>query len=590
MEWQAWFTLAVLLVVMAGMIREVAGPDLVIMAGLFLLAGAGVLTPQETFSGFANPAMATIGALFIVSAGLRETGVMERVVTRLFGRARGEVGGLVRMCLPTAFMSAFLNNAPIVAMLTPVVIDWSHRRGLSASRLLMPLSYATMLGSTLTMIGTSVILTVAGLMLGARDPVMEPMAFFELLPVGLPVCLVGLAYVILVAPRWLPDRREPTEEYGHHRREYTGMMGVEATCPLAGQTISDAGLRQLPGLFLVEIDRGGRLITPVAPDETIQVGDRLVFAGVVSTLVDLQRIPGLVPITHEEEPADPGRHLMEAVVSQSSPLVNQSIRDANFRTVYDAAVIAVHRNGERVGGKIGEIVLHPGDTLLLQAAPGFVRAHHNSPDFYLVSQVSEGLGGRIDRARVAVAILAGMVATVLLGWLPISIASFLAAGALVITRCIDGRIARRSVDWSVLIVIGAGLGIALAMQKTGAAGGVAGLLVAAAGDLGPWGMLAVVYFATVLLAEVLHHAAAAAIMFPIGVAAAGQFGVEPRAFVMAIALGATCAFASPVTYQTHLIVYGPGGYRFADFVRVGLPLDLLCGAVALTLLPRVFPF
>lgn len=585
-----WLTLATLTLVVGAMMREIAGPDLIVMAGLFTLAALGVLSPGETFQGFANPATATIGALFIVSAGLRETGLLDDWVPRIFGRARGELTGLLRMCPPVAAMSAFLNNAPVVAMMTPVVIDWARRQGRSPSHFLIPLSYATMLGSTLTIIGTSVNLAVAGLMLDAG---MAPMGFFELAKIGLPVALVGLGYLVLVAPRWIPARRELSERLGEHRREYTTAMRVEPSCRLVGQSVEEAGLRQLPGLFLVEIDRDGRTITPVGPDEIIEAGDRLVFAGVVSTIVDLQRIPGLVPDAEEEDWSfqdQRERRLIEAVISTSSPLMGQSVREANFRTVYDAAVVAVHRNGERVGGKIGEIVLRPGDTLLLQTAPGFMRIHYNSPDFYLVSELPDSQPLRTDKARIALGILVAMVAVVVAGILPISIASFLAAGGLVATRCINGRIARRSVDWSILIVIGAGFGLAFAMEKTGAAEAIARVLVRGAGPYGLLATLAVVYLATLVLAEMLHHAAAAAIMFPIALSAATQVSAEPRGFVLSVAIAATCAFANPTTYQTHLIVYGPGGYRFNDFVRVGLPLDLLCAATALAVIPTVFPF
>jgi di/tricarboxylate transporter len=369
---------------------------------------------------------------------------------------------------------------------------------------------------------------------------------------------------------------------------------VEPDCTLVGRSVESAGLRALPGLFLVEIDRGGRVITPVAPDVTIVAGDRLVFAGVVSTIVDLQRIRGLVPVPEEEDvngAGQPIHHSMaEVVVSTSSPLVGSSIRDANFRTVYDGAVIGVHRNGERVPGKIGMIVLRPGDTLLIQCAPGFLRAHRNSPDFYLVSELETGGRPRYDRAWLALAILVAMVACVAAKVLPISIASFVAAGTLVLTRCLTGPQARASIDWSILIVIGAGLGIAAAMVKTGAAAAAAGLVVAATGDVGPIAALVIIYGSCLLMAELLHHNAAVAIMFPIAVATAERVGADPRGFVMAVAVAGCCAFASPVTYQTHLIVYGPGGYRFTDFVRVGLPLDLAAGALALLIIPSVWPF
>jgi di/tricarboxylate transporter len=589
MEWQGWLTLAVVLLTLVAMVRELAGPDLVMMAGLFTLAAFGILSPRETFEGFANPAIATIGALFVVSAALRETGALEATVGRLMERARGESGGLARICPSVGFLSAFLNNAPIVAMMTPTVIDWARRRGLSANRFLIPLSYSSILGSTTTVIGTSTTLTIAGLM---SESGLAEMGFFELAPVGIPVAIAGLAYLQWGAIHLLPKRSESTEDLGDRRREYTASMIVEPSCALIGQTVEDAGLRHLPGLFLVEIDRAGHIITPVGPDQLIQSGDRLVFAGVISTIVELQRIRGLVPTTDDEGPAhaQPDHRLVEAVISSSSPLVNQSIRDASFRTVYDAAVIAVHRNGQRVPGKIGAIVLEAGDTLLIQGAPGFMRAHRNSPDFYLVSEIAGTETPRYDRAGVAIGILAMMVLSASLGIYPIAISAFLAAGLLVATRSISGSSARRSVDWSILIVIGASFGIALAMEKTGAAGAVAGIISMSGDFIGPLGALIAVYLTTLLLAELLHHNAAVALMFPIAMETANLVGADPRGFIMAVAIAGCCAFASPVTYQTHLIVYGPGGYRFTDFVRVGVPLNAICAVIAIALIPIIWPF
>ncbi len=589
MQWQGWLTLAVVLLTLYAMVKELAEPDLVLMAGLFTLAAFGVLTPLETFKGFANPALAAVGALFIVSAALRETGALEATVGRLMDRTRSEQGGLACICPPVAALSAFLNNAPVVAMMTPTVIDWARRRGLSPSRFLIPLSYSSILGSTTTVIGTSTILTVSGL-LGQSG--LGEIGFFELAPIGVPIAIAGLVFLLYGAPHLLPNRSEPSEILGEHRREYTASMIVEDQCPLIDQTVEDAGLRHLPGLFLVEIGRAERIITPVGPDELIRAGDRLVFAGVVSTIVELQRIRGLVPATDDEGPAPtrPEHRLIEAVISASSPLIHQSIRDASFRTVYDAAVIAVHRNAERVPGKIGEIVLEAGDTLLLQGAPGFLRAHRNSPDFYLVSEIAGTETPRYDRAGIAIGILVLMVLAASLGAYPISIAAFLAAGLLLATRSISGGSARRSVNWSILIVIGASLGIAFAMQKTGAAAAIAGLIALAVGSIGPVAALIVIYLTTLLMAETLHHNAAVALMFPIAVETAHLVGADPRGFVMAVAIAGCCAFASPVAYQTHLIVYGPGGYRFTDFVRVGLPLDAICAAIAITLIPVFWPF
>ncbi len=590
MEWQAWFTIAVVILVFVGLARELAGPDLFMMAGLFSLSLTGILDERETFASFSNPAVMTIGALFILSAALRETGAMEMGLSHLIGNARSERAGLMRLLPPMAVFSAFLNNTTIVAMMTPLLIDWAKRFRLSPSHLLIPLSYSTILGSTATIMGTSVNLTVAGLMLTAAD--VEPMGFFELLPVGAVICVIGLLYLLFVAPHLLPERVDPVTEGGDDRREYTTAMLVEPICALIGKSVDDAGLRHLPGLFLIEIDRGEQVITPVTPEEIIQADDRLVFAGVISTIVDLQRIRGLVPVTADEacRDFDPRRRLAEAVVSRTSPLVHRSIREADFRSTYDAAIVAVHRNGERLKEKLGDIVMRPGDTLLLQAGPDFSQVHRNSQHFYLVSELPDTEARRYHRAWVAVAILVGLVLATTSELVPISIAAFVAAGALIATRCISASRARKSVHWPILAVIAAGLGIASAMEKTGAAAAIADLVTNSAGQFGPLVALAVLYFCTTLLSELLNHNASAAIMFPIALATAHNLGVDPRGFIMAIAIGANCAFANPVSYQTHLIVYGPGGYRFRDFVVVGLPLDILCGLIALSIIPQVWPF
>ncbi|MED5261663.1 MAG: SLC13 family permease [Myxococcota bacterium] len=587
MDWHGWLTLAVVLLALFAMVREIAAPDLVLMAALLALAVTGTLSPAETFLGFANPVVPAIGALFIVSAGLRETGALDITLGRLLGRAHSAREGTLRIVSPVMGLSGFLNNAPIVAMMTPSVIQWARRNGLSASRFLIPLSYASILGSITTIMGTSTTLTVAGLV---EEAGMTPLHFFELLPVAIPVCAVGLLYLIFIAPRLLPDRRDASDAVGDRRREYVATMHVQSDCPLVNQSVEAAGLRRLPGLFLVEINRNGRIITPVSPDEILAASDQLVFAGVVATIIDLQRIRGLVPAPESDQPTvfDPDHRLAEAVVSSSSPLVGTSIRDANFRTVYDAAVIAVHRNAERLGGKIGEIVLRPGDTLLLQCAAGFMRAHRNSPDFYLVNELEGSARPRHERAWLAIGLLLLMVIAVATGLVTIAVGALVTAGALVATRCLTGPQARASVNWSILVIIGAGLGIATAMEKTGAANAIANLVVSAVGDAGPVAALLVVYVLCLVLAEMLHHAAAVAILFPIAVATAAQVGADPRGFVVAVAVAGTCAFASPVTYQTHLIVYGAGAYRFTDFVRAGLPLDIIVGAVAMSVIPWVW--
>jgi di/tricarboxylate transporter len=590
-EWRILFTLGLIALALTAMVREVAAPDLILMATLIGFGVSGILSPAETFAGFSNPVVAAVGALFMVSAALRETGALDMTLGRVLGRSTVARRAIPRMTVPVAGLSAFLNNAPIVAMMTPTVIDWAKRNQVSASRFLIPLSYASILGSVNTIIGTSTILTVAGLVISAG---MRPMTFFEPAPVGILILAAGLLYLVFVAPRRLPDHSANEDALGEKSREYTAAMRVVRGSPLDGQTVEEANLRSLPGLFLVEIDRADLLITPVRPEQRVREGDILVFAGVLSTIIDLQRIRGLEPAAPgdliDSLPGGRNRPMVEAVVSASSPLIGQSVKESNFRSVYDAVVIAVHRNAERVAGKIGEIVLRPGDTLLMQCAPDFMKNHRNSRDFYLASELPGARTPAFDRAWIALAILAAMVGAVSLGNVHIALAAFICVAALIATRCITATQAREAVAWSVLITIGAGLGIATAIENSGAASFIAHGLVGSVGVAGPMATMTAIYFLCLLMAETLHHNSAVANMFPIAMAAAAELGVDPWPFVMTVAIGSACAFAFPISYQTHLIVYGAGGYRIADFLRVGLPLDLLCAAVALSAIPQIWPF
>jgi di/tricarboxylate transporter len=589
MSWEAWFTLGVITLGMGALIREMFAPDLIFLGLLALLIVAGILSPEEALVGFSNTGMIAVGALFVVAGALQNTGALGFVATRIFGRIASDRQALLKMMIPTAGVSAFLNNTPIVAMFTPVVIDWARRHGISPSRFLIPLSYATILGGTCTLIGTSTNLVSNGLMIGYGMP---SLSFFELSKVGVPCAIAGVAFIALFAPKLLPDRKDLMESLEESRREYLVEMAVAPDCPLVGQQIEEAGLRHLPGLFLVRIERTEEIVAPVGPEERLRMGDRLVFTGVVSTIVDLQKIRGLVPAgdhrAGQDRPSE-GNNLCEAVVSEDSPLIGSTIRDANFRTRYGAAVVAVHRGGKRLSGKIGDIILRVGDTLLLEAAPGFARAYRNSADFYLVSEVPDSAPPRYNKTLPALLILVALVGTVTAGILPMITASLLAASAVVVLGCLSVGEVRSVVDMSVLILIAAAFGVGKALEKTGAAGAVATVLVEVGALLGPVGVLAAIYLATAVLTELISNAAAIALVFPIAYEAAQQFGVDARPFAIAITAAASSSFASPISYQTNLMVYGPGGYRFSDFLKIGILLKLLIFAIAIVCIPYGWP-
>jgi di/tricarboxylate transporter len=511
-------------------------------------------------------------------------------------------------------MSAFLNNTPIVAMMLPIVSDWCRKHRVSPSRLLIPLSFFTVLGGMCTLIGTSTNLVVRGLMVQAAgsqtDPRLEHAlrapGLFEITLVGLPLAIAGGAYLLIFAKRLLPDRKSLIEQLGESSREYLVDMLVQPGCRLVGRSVEEAGLRQLEGLFLIEITRGDQIVSPVGPDELINSGDRLTFTGVVTSIVELERIAGLVPAVdaayETRDDVRRGRRLCEAVISPRSPLIGKTIRDADFRALYNAAIVAVHRGGTRLRGRIGDIVLHAGDTLLLQSGAHFARAHRNNGDFILVSSVEESRPVRHDRGPLALGLLVALIAMMMfsgevLRWGALTfqapelvVAAFMVALLMIGSRCIAASDALESVDWQTLIGIAASFGLGKALEASGAADLIANVVVGVTGSLGPIAVLAAIYLVTMILTELVSNNAAAALMLPLGIAAAAHMGVSPRPFAFAVMFGATLAFATPIGYQTNLMVYGPGGYRFTDFTRIGLPLNILLWILAVLLIPLFWPF
>jgi di/tricarboxylate transporter len=587
--WQGWFSLGVVVLCFALFALTRAAPDIVTSAGLTLLLLFGVITPTEGLAGFSNEGMLTVAVLYVVVTGLTETGAVGWIVQTLLGRPGSPAHARLRLMAPVAALSAFLNNTPVVAIFIPAVEDWAKRHRLELSRLMIPLSYASIAGGTCTLIGTSTNLVVNGLYTTRTDA--PGFGLFELAWVGLPVVATVLIY-LLTAGQWLLPRRLSAAASYEDVRQYTAEMLVPKDSPLAGKSVEDAGLRQLPGMFLVEIDRDGRCIPAVSSYEVLQAGDRLVFAGILDSVVDLQRTRGLRPATDQVFKLSGPRQdrcFVEAVLSDKCPLIGKSVREGRFRTRYNAVIIALNRNGERVNRKIGDIALHAGDTLLLECRASFVEQQRNSRDFLLVSQLGDTHPLNHDRAPTAIAIVAGMVLSVTVGWLSMLEAALLAAGLMILTRCTYGRTARRAPDWQVLVVIATSFGIGAALEKTGAASFVAGGLIGLAGG-DAWLSLALVFLATALLTSLATNNVAAVLVFPIALQTAAAMQVDPAPFVVTLMIAASASFATPIGYQTNLMVLNVGGYRFADFLRVGMPLTLLVGVVTVTVVPAFWRF
>jgi di/tricarboxylate transporter len=602
MALEAWLTIAVILGVLSALMFTKVGADLVMLAGLAVLLTLDALSdqvsifgsPADALAGFANEGTITVGVLFVVAAAIRETGGLSTIAARILNRPKSLSAAQTRMMAPTAVMSAVMNNTPLVAMMLPIISDWAKKIRVSPSKLLMPLSFAAILGGLCTLIGTSTNLVVHGLLISYQRSHALPdtgLGMFDITLVGVPCAIAGIVY-ILVLSRWLLPDRIPPVSLESDPREYTVEMQVEPGSPLVGKSIEDAGLRQLVGMYLMEIERDGEVIPMVGPEQKMEANDRLVFVGIVDSVVELQRIRGLRPATSQvfklNEPR-PYRCLIEAVVSNTCRLVGQTIRDGRFRAVYNAVVIAVARNGERIRKKIGDIVIKPGDTLLLEASPAFADAHRNSRDFYLVSKVEDSHPPRHERAWIAIAILGLMVLLAATEVLSMMNAALLAAGAMVLTRCINATNARRAVDLQVLLMIGAALGLGKAMETSGAAQAIVDQFIGLAGD-SPMLALIVIYLLTMLFTEAMSNNGAAALMFPIAMTTSATLDVSAMPYLIAVMIAASCGFATPIGYQTNLMVYGPGGYRFSDYMRFGGGLNLVVFAVTMIFAPLVWPF
>ncbi|MCH2135080.1 MAG: SLC13 family permease [Phycisphaerales bacterium] len=592
----AWITLAVLVLVIGALLTNRINTDVVMATGLALLLAMGVIDEAAIGSGFGSPAVLMLAGLYVVAAGVEQTGAIRMVASRMLGRPRSLPGAQVRMMSPVGIFSGFMNTTPVVAIAIPIIRDWARRIGVSPSGLFMPLSFAAILGGKLTLIGTAANLIVMEEFVSWSARTMPEaqalspfMTFFGIAFIGLPCLIAGIAFIAIFS-RWLIPDRSNVEDLGKQARRYRTEVVVPKGSPVAGKTIEQAQLRGLPGLYLSEVERNGTILSAVDPGEVLQEGDRLAFVGALDSVIDLRRIRGLDiddAQASKLEVTDTQRRLVEAVVGSNSPLIAMSVREAQFRTRYKAVIVAVHRQGKQVQGKIGDIVLRPGDTLLLETHQHFEQSWRGSDEFFLVSELKDTRPTRHRRAPLALAILVAMVVLLCFGWIDRVAAVWCCALAMIATRCLSGTEARKAIHWQVLIVVGASLGIAAAVDNTGLADEAVSLLGVDSGA-GVAPMLFLLFIVTSIASQLVTPYAAAVLLFPFTMQLAQADGGHLLPWVFTLMMGAGCAFINPVGYQTNLMVYGPGGYRFLDFARVGVPLTILIGLLTAILAPIVY--
>lgn len=584
---EAWIAIAVVLGTLIALVALTIPPYLILMGALTVLSVSGVLSSTEAFAGFGNTGLMTVAVMFIVAGGITSTGGVQWIVQNVLGRPSHIRSAIFRVFAPVAALSGFLNNTPVVATMIPAINTWCRRIDAAPSRLMIPLSYSAILGGTLTMIGTSTNLVVNG---QYQDLTGEPgFGLFAITLVGLPVAVVGGLFIIFVLPRILPDRRAPTAS--ESLREFTVEVAVDATGPLVGKTIEQAGLRNLRTLFLVEIGRQGTVLSAVAGEETLLGNDRLVFAGDPDAIKDLLAIRGIQPsVGDKQQPtileSRPERRLVEAVVSTNCDAVGRTLKDSRFRERYGAVVLAVSRNGQRIKGGLGSIRIEAGDSLLMEARPGFVSKLQNSRDFLLISDLDVDRP-RHDKAGLAWSLLIAAVLAAATGLLSILDAGLLAAAGMLVTRCMTPAQALRTIDLPILITIGASLGLGAALASSGAANAIAELVVSIAGDH-PILLLVLIYVTVQMLTEMITNNGAAVIMVPIALSLTEQLSLAPAPYLFAVMMAASASFATPLGYQTNLMVYGPGQYRMTDFLKAGIPMNIIVGVTTVVTLVLSF--
>lgn len=587
MDWQAWFALAITLGVLLSLILTNVRPHVAMLIALTLLSASGILTAGEALSGFGNSGLITVAAMFVVAAGIHASGGIDILVRKLLGNPKTIRGAYARIFSPVVLLSAFLNNTPVVATMIPAINVWSQKLGINPSKIMIPLSYTAILGGTLTLIGTSTNLVVNGQYQSLTGE--AGFSIFSITIIGLPVAITGLVFMWLFFPKWLPDLNK--RQAFKNVREFTLEVSVEQDGPLVGKSVRDAGLRDLKSVYLVEIDRNGTVLTAVASEERLQGGDRLVFAGDTQGITDLLRIRGIEASTNGNSSAlddeRPERCLVEAVVSPHCASIGEAIREARFLERYGAVVLAVARNGERVEGNLSNIILSAGDTLLLEARPAFVSRQRYNKDFLLINDLDTEQP-RHNKAYLSWVILIALVAAAGLGFISMLNAALIGASLMLLTGCLSISQAEKSLDLTVIITIAGSFALGMALQKTGVASTIAETIISLSQNK-PWLMLLLTYLVVSLLTEMVTNNAAAVLMVPIVLEMTAKAGLTNEPFIFAIMMAASASFATPLGYQTNLMIYGPGGYRFMDFIKVGIPMNILVCVTTMTMLLLIWP-
>jgi len=582
--------LIVILFIIISLYTKIVGPTFTFIIGVLVLGLFKILSPSEILAGFANEQILVIIMLLLIGDIIRKTGVLEGLFDRIFRQARSYKGFMSRMVLIVSGFSAFLNNTPLVAIMMPYVNNWSRRNNISPSKFLIPLSYAAILGGCATLIGTSTNLIVNGFVEAQTViPSFKTLEFYDFAYVGVPMMIIGFFYLLLFSKRLLPDNAGVLNDFVANDREYLVETRIKTTSSLAGNTVQSARLRNLKGLFLVEILRKNSPIAPVHPNEVLEKDDLLVFAGETNTIAEL--VNSNIGLELSELGMYSRKERIEAievVISYNSSLISRTVKESRFRSRFDAAVIGVHRNGEKLSGKIGDVKLQAGDVLLVLAGDDFDQHCRDTQDFYLITRIRDY---RRLKTWESVLIIGGLLAAILFS--AFKLISLFMALAIVLTTFLILKLASpkelyKSIDFGLAIIIAMSLALGTAMMKTGVAVHIADFLIHVFLPLGTMGLMAGIFLITAILSSYITNKAAVALIFPIVINIASHMQINPLPVVLTLTYAAAASFLTPVGYQTNLMVYGPGGYTFRDFLRIGAPLTIIYMVVTIVIMQMMY--
>ena len=586
--WLPYLSIAVIICSFLALALTKKEPEIIFGSALMSMVVLGMLPISEALSGFASSGLITVTALFVVAAAIKEAGLIQPLLAALLKNVSKPIVGLLRVLLPVSALSAFLNNTPIVAALIPGIRDWCREHEnpnqWNKKYFLLPLSYAAVLGGTCTLIGTSTNVLVYGFLI--NDGAADSVSFFSIGIVGIPLTLLGILFLLVFSRKILNVSDSYTDPV-RDTRQYTVEMMLAMQSELIGKTVEDARLRHLKGVYLVEILRRNLIIPVVSSTTVLEPEDRLIFTGDVNAISDLMAVEGLIPAENKvfDLQAQSGNtNLVEAILGAHNDLIGRRIRNVGFRRKYNASVLAVVRDGNRVLGKVGDIRLKAGDTLLLLAKRSFVENYQYSKELILVSRGKTLSANNSKEMFKAGVITLLFVIAAVSGFVPIVTAAIIAALLMVVSGTISVEKARKSIDLQVIFVIGAAFGIGTGLKSSGGAELIANGILSFTGD-NPFALLVATYLITMILTELVTNNAAAVIAYSLVSGVVSVLGYNIVPFAITIMIAASASFISPLGYQTNLMVYSAGRYRFSDYLKLGTPLSLLSAGLTLTIVP-----